>query len=160
MTELVGVRYIGKKAVGLGTVAKRKDIIWQGYGDVQKVEPVAAKRLMDFPTVFIHEDDEWVKNPQKAEVVSPQAEEAPPAETVKRHGLEPVAKEEPEEEKPVIQYDKRQEGITKAIRLLDEDNPEHYSSRGKPKVAAVNAIFSENATAAEVEAAFKLIKGE
>jgi hypothetical protein len=166
MSDLVSIRYIGVKPLARGTVANRKDIIWQGRGDVQDVDSMVAKRLLDFPTTFILASDKWVKNADmQVEAVETESSVVCGGQ-IDTYGLADAVEsaedqeEALEEDKPEISYNEREEGIIKAIKLLDPDNPNEYSSRGKPKVSAVNAIFSEIATAAEIESAYKQMKGE
>lgn len=151
----VNIAYIGNKTQKRDTVAYT-GAIWSGFGDVQVVDARAASLLLKHPTVWCKQDQlESIKEKLKAGIENEAQQQAG------QQAQQEADKAEADAEKPQEDTAKI-EAIKSAILALDPTNPEHYTTKGKPKIDAVNVLMPEDLTAdgKEVEAIFKALGGE
>lgn len=59
MTQLVAVKYVGKKPAAFDNIA-RSGITWNGHGDVQEVTESQAALLIKFPDQWVLDNEEDV----------------------------------------------------------------------------------------------------
>ena len=154
----VAVAYIGSKPTKKDTVANT-GVVWNGFGDIQTVDARAASLLLKHKDVWCGEAElsnyaKALKETAKQEAKTIVEQELPTEDAV-------VEQEEAVEEQPT-EADPKMEAIKSAILNLDSANPDHFSAKGAPKVAAVNVQLPEGmtATAAEITQAFKELGGE
>lgn len=144
-TKPVAIAYIGNKETKRDTISGT-GVVWDGFGDVQSVDPRAAGRLLRFKKVF-------VKAEQLAEIKAKlKAQAKEDAEAKFAHAQAELARAQAAIDASA-QMDDDDEGsedseilgkLVSAILSLDSNNPDHYTDGGKPKIDAVRATFGED----------------
>lgn len=156
----VEIAYIGTKEVKQDTLC-RTGVVWFGQFDIQTVEAVPASRLLKFPSVFIRAE--------KLEEYMEALEESLAEDSAQIDDLstEQVAQDSPSlvdaEKLPDTAEDEASAKVIEAIQAviisLDQENPDHFTTRGKPKAEAVRARMPDLEVSAEdIAEAFKSLE--
>ena len=157
-SQPVAIAYIGNKEIKQDTQC-RTGVTWYGQFNVQAVDPVPASRLLKFPSVWIRAEDlDKYKESIEATLVEDEKEEVTASETESN-----TAPAEPEKEDATGESGvDRTEAIQTVILSMDQENPDHFTSGGKPKIEAVRARMTdcEISTAEVTEAWKKLDAGQ
>jgi len=168
-SPMVPVAYIGQKETKRDTL-ERTGTVWNGPGDVQMVDARPAGRLLRHPTVFIHGDklEEYqqklaedlaeqgdVEDDSTGSVGDSQAEIQNPTENpdTETTGTTEESGDAGSDEKAKLLED-----IQAVIMGLDQENPEHFTDKGKPKLDAVRVrMEGVDVESADVTAAWKAL---
>lgn len=153
----VEIAYIGTKEVKQDTLC-RTGVVWFGQFDIQTVEAVPASRLLKFPSVFIRA--------AKLEEYMAALEESLAEDSAQIDDLstEQVAQDSPSLADAEIAKDpaedeaskKEIEAIQTVILSLDSENPDHFTTRGKPKAEAIRARMPDvDVSVDDIAEAFK-----
>lgn len=149
--EPVEVAYIGTKEIKEDTLC-RTGIIWFGQFDVQTVGAAAAARLLRFPSVFIRGEalDKFKADLEKSlkeseeEVIATVSDATQDAPAL----ADAIVTTEVDT--------KHLEAIQAVIISLDQENSEHFTTKGKPRVEAVRARMPDvEVTGDDVAEAYK-----
>jgi hypothetical protein len=156
----VEIAYIGRKEIKQDTLC-RTGVTWFGQFDIQTVEAVPASRLLKFPSVFIRaeklevymaalEDSLAEDSAQIDDVSTEQVAQDSPSLVDAGKTSDPV---EDEANAKAI------EAIQAVIISLDQENPDHFTTRGKPKSEAVRARMPDVEVSVEdIAEAFKSLE--
>jgi hypothetical protein len=155
----VEIAYIGTKEIKNDTLC-RSGVTWFGQFDIQSVDPVAASRLLRFPSVFIRADkleaymedlEESLAEDGTDDEVADQ--DAPSLADADKTLSTDDAIPDPAEDGAKL---KAIEAIQTVIISLDQENPEHFTTKGKPKVEAVRSRMPDvEVSADDVAEAYK-----
>lgn len=152
-SQPVAIAYIGPKEQKKDTVCNTTTI-WMGYGDVQSVDARLANRFLQFKDVWIKA--EKFKEFEKQKVEREAAEANAELEAAMKKAEELKAKAEAlkaasdsapsgEDEGEEADDSALVEQIQTAIMALDSSNEDHFTDKGKPKIAAVRLMMGEDA---------------
>jgi RecG-like helicase len=149
------IAYIGNKEIKKDTQC-RTGVTWYGQFDVQAVDPVPASRLLKFSSVWIRAEqlEKYRESIEAALVKEAEQEEVAPKVS------EPETEAEPDAESEVVDQAGADhlEAIQTVITSLDQENPEHFTGAGKPKIEAIRTRMPDcEVSAAEVTEAFKAL---
>lgn len=149
----VEVAYVGTKEIKTDTLC-RTGIIWFGQFDVQTVDAAAAARLLRFPSVFIRGE---ALDKFKADLEQSLEESDDEEEVI-------VTVSDATQDAPALadaiattEVDaKHLEAIQAVIISLDQENSEHFTTKGKPRVEAVRARMPDvDVSADDIAEAYK-----
>ena len=158
----VEIAYIGTKEIKNDTLC-RTGVVWFGQFDIQTVDPVAASRLLRFPSVFIRADklEQYMEDLEKS-LAEDGIDSDKPDQSSDDSGqqsepsLSDAKAADPAEDEVKSKAIKE---IQTVITSLDQENPDHFTTKGEPKVAAVRARMPDvEVSAADVTEAFKGLK--
>jgi hypothetical protein len=152
----VEIAYIGAKEIKHDTLC-RTGVVWFGQFDIQTVEAVPASRLLKFPSVFIRAAklEEYMEALEESLAEDSAQIDDLSTEQVAQDSLSLADAEIAKD--PVEEASKKEiEAIQTVILSLDSENPDHFTTRGKPKAEAVRARMPDVDVSADVIAeAFK-----
>lgn len=152
----VAIAYIGNKEIKKDTLC-RTGVVWYGQFDVQAVDPVPASRLLKFPSVWIREDqlEEYLGNIEES--LSNDSDDEQEHDQAADTSNDDSAEDEDEDSSSDA---KKIEDIQTVITSLDQENSDHFTSNGKPKVKAIQARMPDvEISAADVAEAFSALEG-
>lgn len=149
----VQIAYIGNKEMKKDTQC-RTGVTWYGQFDIQAVDPVPASRLLKFPSVWIRADDlEKYKESIETNLVGEASQDDTTASEDERNSTSAEAEKEDAAGEAVTD---RLEAIQSVVLSMDQENPEHFTDKGKPKIEAVRARMPDcEISTAEVTEAWK-----
>lgn len=124
------LRYIGQCAIKDDNVL-RTGIRWHGHGDIQAVPDWAAPRLLSHRDVW-------------EEVDAAKAEQLMLQDTLHPAGT-------------VRKFHKTPDNLVRAIGMLDENDPTHFTRSGAPRVEALSEFFGEEVSGQERDDAWQVI---
>lgn len=155
----VEIAYIGTKEIKNDTLC-RTGVVWFGQFDIQTVDPVAASRLLRFPSVFIRADklEQYMEDLEKSLVEDGVGkDESDQSSDDSGQQSEPTLSNGSTHESPGNEaVTKNFESIQSVILSLDSENPDHFTTKGKPKVEAVRARMPDvEVSADDVAEAYK-----
>ncbi|WP_020209039.1 hypothetical protein [Gilvimarinus chinensis] len=160
--KTMNVAYIGRKAVKRDTVCGTATL-WSGYGDIQEVSHGVGTRLLRHPDVWVSEKAFKEQYPDELEqpVKTPtgQGFSLPASDSDFDEGGELDEQEEGGDEDTDIDADNADNdtdtdgqdksedpqaaAIKNAILSLDQENLEHFSEKGNPRIGAIRAAASD-----------------
>jgi hypothetical protein len=156
----VEIAYIGAKEIKHDTLC-RTGVTWFGQFDVQTVEALPASRLLKFPSVFIRAEklevymaalEDSIAEDDKA--VDTDAQESATQDSPSLVDAEKTSDPVEDEAKA-----KAIEAIQAVIISLDQENPDHFTTRGKPKSEAVRGRMPDVEVSVEdIAEAFKSLE--
>ncbi len=152
LTKPVPVAYIGKKASKKDTLC-RSGVVWDGHGDIQCVDPRVASVLLKHKAVFIKAEDlEDFKKNMEASL----AEDLKNAANETTTQVADTSDETETDSGPSEEDLAKLESIKGVILSLDQENEDHFTAKGNPKIEAIRArLEGVEVSAADVKAAHK-----
>lgn len=161
MNDTKRIMYVGDKAIKTDTVARTR-IVWAGKGDIQAVPAEAASKMLRHPDVWVEVDAKGKPMAGVTPEVLPKVKDKDPEpdrekESGEQEKAETVADESQETGEPASPGNDSEDPVAEAIRSLEPGNPDHFSDKGKPKLAAVRAIAGEDVTVKQLNEAWKAL---
>jgi hypothetical protein len=160
----VEIAYIGRKEIKQDTLC-RTGVTWFGQFDIQTVEAVPASRLLKFPSVFIRADklEEYMEALEDS-LAEDDKEDDKEYETFDQESTTQDSPSLADAEKTSDPAEdeareKAIEAIQAVIISLDQENPDHFTTRGKPKSEAVRTRMPDIEVSVEdIAEAFKSLE--